>query len=319
MKTQIVRIILLIGLGLGMSLSPILAQADGIRKRVAITVDGENVAELEVTKDDHSLEIHSLDYRADRNSVKGSGKLVSRSMAAPDFHAVSVSRGVNVIIGGTEQIEIEADDNLIDQVEATASKGTLTIKISDKIKSLSNTHVTVRIPYRDHLDAIRASSAASVQSSRALLADDIYIGISSSARVDVALKANRCSIDLSSAAKMKCVADLNSCTVNASSSSNLTASLKANKVEVDLSSAAKVTLSGSCSGLEADLSSAAKLKASELAVNGRAHVNASSGADAEVCCNGELIAHASSGADIEYSGDCAVEATKSSGGSVKRY
>ena len=321
MNTHIVRIIVLIGLSLGLLLAPAYGQAsDNKKKKMSIAIDGETIADLDFTiseeLDGRYLTINSGSLN--RKTVKGSGKLVKRTLPAPAFHKLSAARGVAVVIGGTNQIEIKADDNLIDYVVAEASNGTLTVKISDKIKSISNSHVTVRIPNNGKLDAIRASSGASVRPEQALKATRMEIDLSSAASLDLALKADYCSIALSSGATMKCVAEMGECDINASSSSKLTASVQSRSIDVDLSSGAKVTLSGSCKKLEADLSSASRLDASQLEVSGTVEAEASSGADVSVNCSGSLVARASSGADIDYTGDCSADVRTSSGGSVKK-
>lgn len=286
MKNTILRILVFIGLSLAMLLMPF--------GKAAAETTGSGIR---------------------KTTVKGSSTLVERVQAAPDFHAVAASRGVGVIIGGTDQLVIEANDNLIDYLIVEVERGKLTITIDDKI-NVRNAHVIVKIPYNGKIDAIQGSSAASIRTEQALKADEMDIRLSSAASLDAALKAERCTIQLSSAAEMKCVGDISTCSITASSAAEMTASLTVHALHANLSSSAELEISGSCETLNAQLSSAAELEAFKFEVRNTAKVTGSSGSSAFVNCAEALTAHASSGASICYKGDCRVDAHKSSGGSV---
>ena len=309
MYTHVTRIVLLVGLGLSMLLSPLNGRADDHRKIFSITVDGETVSDLDVT-----VEAPALDLRTDRKTLRGSGYLVKRTLPAPDFHAVSVAQGIAVVIGGTEEIVIEADDNLIDQLTVEAVRGTLQIRFENN-NSIRDVHVTVQIPNNGKIDAIEASSAASVTTKQALQSDEMQIQLSSAATLDAALKVDRCEIYLSSAARMKCAAEFVSCRMHLSSASKLRGSLQAKRLTAELSSASKASLKGSCESLTATLSSSGKLEAEELEAS-VVEVQASSSSSAEVWCTEKLTAGASSGASVYYTGDCRVYEQTSSGGRI---
>ena len=228
----------------------------------------------------------------------GSAKRVVRTMEAPDFHAVDASRAVGVVIGGTEEIVIEANANVADYVIAEVKHGTLRIGIDNRVRILGNVHVVVRIPNNGRIDAIHGSSAASIRTESALRAAEMEIRLSSAASLDAALKADRCDIRLSSAAELQVAADFGQCSI-------------------DLSSAAEAALSGKADSLTANLSSGSELDAYALTAR-RCKVDVSSGADAKVACSERLTAQASSGGEIRYKGDCAVEQHTSSGGTVKK-
>ena len=59
-------------------------------------------------------------------NIKGSGKIVTKTVPAPDFDGIEASRAVKVVISDkVSDIRIEADDNLIDLVVVRAVKGKL--------------------------------------------------------------------------------------------------------------------------------------------------------------------------------------------------
>ena len=56
-------------------------------------------------------------------NIKGSGKIVAKTVPAPDFDGIEASRAVKVVISDkVSDIRIEADDNLIDLVWSGPSR-----------------------------------------------------------------------------------------------------------------------------------------------------------------------------------------------------
>ena len=107
--------------------------------------------------------------------------------------------------------------------------------------------------------------------------------------------------------------------VSASSAADVILELKVNTLEVDASSAADITLSGSAGSQTVDISSAADYKAFELKSK-TANVSASSAADAKVSASESLDASASSGASVKYKGNPdKLRERSSSGGDVREY
>ena len=232
-------------------------------------------------------------------NIKGSGNIVTKTLAAPDFDAIDASRAVKVVISAeASDIRIEADDNLIDLVVAQTKGKTLEVTLDRKVNNIQNANITVTVPANGHIRSLDASSASKITS-------------------DVTLKADKFSIEASSAAKIKATVEATSCSIDTSSASKVNAEVKAVNCTVEASSASKIALSGSAENFTADLSSASKLDAAKFtAVN--ASVSTSSAASASVDCSGKLTAEASSGSSISYTGDCQTSLSKSSGGSVRK-
>lgn len=232
--------------------------------------------------------------------LKGSGNIVSKTIDAPDFHAIDASRAVKVIISDklSDKITIAADDNVVDLVEVKTTKGRLIVSIDSSVKSISNLDVTVTVPANGRIRSLQASSASKIVCQTALGAEKFTMSASSAASIEAAVKADKCAIDASSASRIEAALDVVSCSI-------------------DLSSAANADISGSAQQCTADMSSASKLSAGRFAVVNLA-VDTSSAAKAVVHCTGMLRAQASSGSSIRYSGDCNTEIEKSSGGSVHK-
>lgn len=234
---------------------------------------------------------------SNRININGSDRIVTRTKAAPEFHGVDASRAVGVVIGGTEKIVIEANDNVIDYVVVEAENGTLRIGIDNNV-NVRNMNVTVRIPNNGKISAIEASSAAEIRTESALKASDMNIRLSSAASLDAALKSDRCTIRLSSGTEMKAAVDFGQCNIG-------------------LSSGSELRLSGSADSMVAKISSGAELNAFDMVAR-VCEVDVASGAEAEVNCSEKLTARASSGASLEYKGDCEVDRKASSGGEIRK-
>ena len=232
-------------------------------------------------------------------NIKGSGKIVAKTVPAPDFDGIEASRAVKVVISDkVSDIRIEADDNLIDLVVVRAVKGKLEATLDQKVNSIQNANVTITVPANGKIRFLDASSASKIVS-------------------EVMLKADKFSIEASSAARIETAVEATSCTIETSSASKVEASVEAGSCSLDASSASKITLEGSARTFKADMSSASKLNAEKFsAVN--ATIDTSSAASASIDCSGKLTASASSGSSVRYSGDCRTSLEKSSGGSIRK-
>lgn len=257
---------------------------------------------------------------SDNRIIKASGNIVTKEIPIPEFNAINTSRAVKVVL--TEQgdkIRIDADENLMAWVVVEPEDGELQVTIDRQIKSINNSHVTVTIPVQGRtFRSLRASSAAEIRGKEVeLKGADLRVKASSAAKIETSVKAGSCSIDASSAADIDLTVKAATCNIEASSAASVRADIQSKSCTADASSAAGITLKGLTEYFESGSSSAGKVNASELTAQ-RADVTASSGSKTSVYCTESLKASASSGAGIRYTGDCQVEASKSSGGSIRR-
>jgi len=228
----------------------------------------------------------------------GSGKLITKTVKAPKFNAIAASRGVEVVIGGTDEIVIEADDNVMEYVVVEEKNGSLQITTDYEARIVRNIHVSVQVPNNGKIASVTASSGAEIRTKSALKTKTMNVRLSSGASMDAALKADDCTIRLSSGTALQAAVDFDTCSIG-------------------LSSGSSAELSGKAAKFGADLSSGSSLEAFGL-VTEMCNVEVSSGASAEVTCTEKLTARASSGASVEYKGDCSVDKRVGSGGSVRK-
>lgn len=96
-------------------------------------------------------------------NIKGSGKIVTKTVPAPDFGGIEASRAVKVVISDkVSDIRIEADDNLIDLVVVRAVKGKLEATLDQKVNNIQNANVTITVPANGKIRSLDASSASKI-------------------------------------------------------------------------------------------------------------------------------------------------------------
>ncbi len=257
------------------------------------------------------------DFFASHKSLRGSGKLVTRTVRVGKFDGVQVSRAIRaeIVEARAGEILVEADDNILDLVDVKVEEGMLKIGIDKSVQNLSDHHVKVTIPYSERIGALKASSAAAIVCGKPLKARKVELKSSSAARIEATAEAARVEVKASSASRIEAGIKADECAFELSSSAHVVADVTAADCEIDLSSASKLELKGTAGTCDADLSSAATLAAANFEIK-QAHVDTSSGASARIRCTGQLKADASSGSSIRYSGDCNTSISRSSGGSV---
>lgn len=250
--------------------------------------------------------------------LKGSGRIVARTIEIGGFDGIRVSRAIRVEIrpGKAGEILVEADDNIIDMVIAEVEEGTLKIGIDKSVKELSDYRIKATVPYSERIGSLEASGAASIVCDLPLKARKTTLSASSAARIETPVDATTCKIDASSAAKIVATVRAEECEIETSSASKVDATVAARKCAFDASSASKIEAKGQTTRCEASLSSASKLSAEKLDAE-IYDIETSSGSSARIHCHGQLDAEASSGSSIRYSGDCSTRIEKSSGGSVQ--
>jgi hypothetical protein len=203
-----------------------------------------------------------------------------------NYHAVDVSAGIDLYLkmGESEQVRVEADDDIIDDIVTEVKNGTLRIYMKKgnffnffNFGTTSSRKVYVTVT---ELNSIDASSGSDVRSENTLKGDKLD--------------------------------------VNSSSGSDVVLDVIYKDVSLDASSGADIKISGKAKTVRASASSGSDINARDLeAVIG--HASASSGADVAIHATGEIYANASSGADVNYYGNPSVKnIDESSGGDVSK-
>lgn len=259
-------------------------------------------------------------------TITGSKELVTRTLIVEPFHAIHAGQNIEVLLVDASgqpdslahRLRVEINANLAEHLVAETRNGCLHLSFDSWHRSLRRIHAVVTVPVDQPLTSLEASSAASIRTQQfKVQSDDLKIGASSAAELDLDLVATNCTIDASSAAELDLRLAATNCTIGASSAAELNLDLRAANCTIDASSAADLNMSGSVTQCTASVSSGASIDAPKCPVT-TAHISASSGGSVRLLCTEFLKARASSGGSIHYSGDCRVDPHISLGGSLSR-
>lgn len=209
---------------------------------------------------------------------RGSGNIEKQERKTGEFSKVDVGGSIEVIIrrGDRNKVMVEADDNILEDIETIVSGGELNIEFRDRV-SVNNAHVKVYVE-TPGLTAVNASASSSVNIEDILSSDKTIH-------------------------------------FEASSSASVQAEIDAPAAELEASSSGKIVLKGRTKDLRAEASSAGSIEAAEL-LSEKARAEASSGASIQIHASLKLNAEANSGGSVSYRGEPALTKEENSGGSV---
>jgi len=211
------------------------------------------------------------------DSKSGSGNIVTETRNTGSFDGVSVSGNFNVEIkkGSKEQVIIEADDNLIKNIETTVTGGTLRIRTSDN--NLHDPHFKVFITAM-YIDNLSASASAIIDVKDILVSErELELDASSAAIINTAIDAPEVSAEASSGGELNLSGRTKTLKATTSSGASIKAmNLLSERSIVNSSSGATAKVHASIS-LDASASSG-----SNISYRGGANVKKSTSSGAEV-------------------------------------
>lgn len=130
--------------------------------------------------------------------VKGSGNLVTESRRITGINAVELS-GIGTLIieqGGTDALEITADENIMQYIRSDVSGGKLLLGTRDFINLLPSREITYRLTVRD-LSAVETSGVGNIEI-KSLRTDHLWVEISGSGTLKISdLQADTFDLDIS--------------------------------------------------------------------------------------------------------------------------
>ncbi len=214
------------------------------------------------------------------HNITGSGNIIKSDRSVANFTSVKVNNGIRVKIssGPAQKVTVEADDNIIEDVETKLVGEELEIKFSDNF-SINNAEVTVNIvmPLINNLTASGGSNIT---------------GLNPLAKTD----------------------DIK---LNASGGATINVEVDARSIEMDASGGATIKVKGRAQMVDIDGSGGATVNAYDLMAE-TAVLEASGGASVKAFASLNVDAKASSGASVSYKGNPtgSVNKKESGGGSV---
>jgi hypothetical protein len=194
------------------------------------------------------------------NSITGNGNVESEIREIDSFHAIEASSGLKVFVEFGEmssELEVVADENLLEYISTEVDNGVLKIKSQRNIRRAASKDVFVKA---GEIDKINVSSAADIIGENLLYTDKLRIGVSSAGDLELELQADDIRVEVSSSGSATLRGDARQLFVNASSAGNLNAfDLIVEHADVNVSSAADAKVHATKS-IDADASSAGNVR-----------------------------------------------------------
>lgn len=235
--------------------------------------------------------------------IQGSGNMTTETRAVSDFENVSVCCGMQLLLtqGEPEQLTIEAEDNIIPEIETIVSDKTLTVRFRQQLGSLSyilSKPVTIRLQMPT-IHGIALSGGSKLETAQ-IAGEQATLEFSggSSGEIDELL-----------------VSDV---TINTSGGDTVNVgAITAEMLNVTMSGGSKITI-GAGSVTEQYVTASGGSDYDAAGVQSQvATVTMSGGGEAKVAVSESLQAEASGGSRVEYSGNPSVTQNASGGGEVR--
>ncbi|MBJ7313143.1 head GIN domain-containing protein [Rugamonas sp. CCM 8940] len=137
-------------------------------------------------------------------TVKGSGKMISQTRELGHFNAMALSTGGNVEIrlGNSESVTIEADDNILPLIETVVENGTLRIRPLQKAQHLDIRNLKLVVQARS-LERVSMAGSGTINADR-LQGEKLQFDVGGSGSINVAkLNSEAVTISIGGSGSMK--------------------------------------------------------------------------------------------------------------------
>lgn len=189
----------------------------------------------------------------------GSGLLINETRPVSQFDRVKIAGGIDAeILNGPHEVQVSADDNVIEHVETDVSGGTLHVRLGGSSFKNADVKVIIQTP---GISALSASAGADVIAIDPLInSRSLEIDATSGAEIEAAVDAPEIEVKATSGATVQLRGRTRNMAVSTSSAGEVEAfALKAETVDVKASSASSAEVFASVQ-LNAAASSASNVR-----------------------------------------------------------
>lgn len=213
------------------------------------------------------------------DAITGNGKVVKKDRTISSFNAIDVSGGIEVIFdqGNAVKMQIEADENLIENIITKVEDGVLKIYPEKGVKNAKE--MNVYLTFKD-VNAIRASGGCEIQSNGKLNFTSLSTELSGGCELKMDMQVSDltckltggCEAVLSGSAKDLTIALTGGSELDASSLKAINCSVEATgaceahvyaqgKLDISASGASEVTYSGNPTAIAKSSTGASQIRA----------------------------------------------------------
>jgi len=190
--------------------------------------------------------------------IQGSGTSKTETRNVIGFTKIDASNAVNVevAVGSSFAVEVQADDNLLANIKTEVSGDTLKIYSEDRISSKTRINVKISMPTIEGLEISGASSA----NVAGVKANSLELKASGASKIKIDGEAKTLEADASGASSIDAEKlKVEDADVEASGASNATVSA-VNDLDLNASGASKISYLGEPKNIKQDSSGASSIK-----------------------------------------------------------
>lgn len=211
--------------------------------------------------------------------LRGNGNVEKETRNISSFSAIDVSSAFEIYLtqDNKEGLVIEADENLMEHIITEVRGGVLKIYVKGNVRNVRTMKAYISFKM---IDKIELSGACNIRGEGTYKFNDLDIGASGAAEINMAFTAD--------------------------------------KVYLDLSGASEIQFTGSANKLTVDVSGATELYAQDFEVK-ECSIDASGASTIKVFATEELSVDASGASTIRYKGQPMVNFDTSGASSIRRY
>lgn len=182
------------------------------------------------------------------NSLQGSGNVVTESRPVSGFDSISVCCSMRLIItqGESESLEIEADDNLLPEIESVVTNGQLIVHFKDSFSGirLFNTNPILVKVGAIQVNGVDISGGGRLESTGPIQTSRLTLDFSGGSRGQLDnLQADTLSVDLSGGSRMDLTGSVAEQSISLNGGSDyLAGDLQSQTASLDMSGGGRATL-----------------------------------------------------------------------------
>jgi hypothetical protein len=181
-------------------------------------------------------------------SLQGSGNVVTESRQVSGFDSISVCCSMRLILtqGNSESLEIEADDNLLPEIESVVTNGTLIVRFKDSfsgIRLFNTSPIIVRVS-AIQVNGVDVSGGGRLDAAGPIQTSGLTMDFSGGSRGLMGkLQADTLSVDMSGGSRMELAGSTAEQNISLSGGSDyLAGDLQSQAATLDMSGGGRATL-----------------------------------------------------------------------------
>jgi Putative auto-transporter adhesin, head GIN domain len=163
--------------------------------------------------------------RAQKESIEGSGNIITKEVSVQPFDALTAGGVFNVILqqGSKEQVKIEAEDNLQPLFEVKNEGSTLKINFKKDLNLKHTKKMNVYVTFKN-LKSLNISSVGNVTAKGSLSFNNLSLENNSVGNVDLDLAAQKLSVKNNSVGSLKLSGKVDNAVIKSNSVGSIQAS-----------------------------------------------------------------------------------------------